>query len=117
MDGVFGVKARGDGAAEGFDRGDGRGGGAGHDDVDGAGELVGVAAEELDAVFDAVDGPGGAEFFDGDGLGGVEAFLVDPVLNCVEVDRGHFFGVSRVEDEGVGQSVFFDVSFATRGEE
>jgi hypothetical protein len=37
-----GVEARGDGAAEGFDAGDGGGGRAGDDDVDCGAELVGV---------------------------------------------------------------------------
>lgn len=42
LDGGGRVKARGDGATQGFDAGDGFGGGAGDDDVDGRGELVGV---------------------------------------------------------------------------
>lgn len=94
MDGVFGVVSRGDGAAERFDRSDGARRGAGDDDVDGCGEELGAAGEELDAVFDAVDGAAAGQFFEGDGVAGVDAFLVDPVLDFVEVDGGHFFRVA-----------------------
>jgi hypothetical protein len=39
-----------------------------------------------------VDGAGAGEFFEGYGLSGVEAFLLDPRLDRVEVDGGEFFG-------------------------
>jgi len=56
-----------------------------------------------------VDGAGAREFFESYRLSGVEAFLLDPRLDRVEVDGGEFFGeagemlrtvTSRVDLEG-----------------
>ena len=101
MDGVFGVESGCDGATEGFHGGDGGGRGARYDDVDRGGQLVCAAGQELDAVLGAVDGAGLGEFFDGDGIAGIDALLVDPVLDLVEVDGGHFFCVARYGAFGV----------------
>jgi hypothetical protein len=95
-DGHFGVVPCCHCSAHFFDGGDGGAGGARDDDVDCGGELVGAAGEQFDAVFDAVDGAGGGEFAQGDGLGGVEAGLVDPGLDCVEVYFGYIEGVAGV---------------------
>ena len=92
VDGVPGVEARGDGAAEGLDGGNGGLRGTGDDDVDGGCEGGGAAGEQFDAVFDAVHGARGGEFAEGDGLGGVDPTLVDPVLDSVEVYGGHVEG-------------------------
>lgn len=60
-----------------------------------------VVGEQLDTVFDAMEGAGGAELFEGDGLGGVEAALVDPGLDAVEVDGGHVEGVAKERELGL----------------
>jgi hypothetical protein len=97
VDRIFGVESGGDGPAEGFDGGNGGGGGTRYDNVDGRGEHVGAPGEEFDAVLDAMDGAGLVKFFDGYEFGGVDAFLVDPVLDFVEVNEGHLYSVSGVQ--------------------
>lgn len=91
-DGGAGVEAGCQGAAGGFDSGDCGGGGARDDEVDGLFEGCGGAAEDLDAVLGLVDAAGVGEFADGDGAGWVDAALVDPFLDALEVDGGHFGG-------------------------
>lgn len=113
----LGVEARRDGAAGGLDGGDGGRGRPGHHDVDGLFEhgggggscsvsgsgSVGVgvggrrggvdaAAEQLHALFGLVDAAGLGELADGDGAGRVDAALVDPRLDAVEVDGGEVKG-------------------------
>lgn len=88
-DGWFGVVAGGDFAAGGFDGGDCRGRGAADDNVDGSGEGLGAASEQLDAVFGAVDAARGGQLFDGDGFVGVQTAGVDPGLQAVDVERCH----------------------------
>lgn len=74
---------------------DGFGAGAGDDDVDWCGEFFFASGEEFDAVAGhAMDAPAGAQFFEGDGLGGVEAAGVEPVLNLIEVDWRELGGES-----------------------
>ena len=92
VDGVLGVEACGDGAAEGLDSGNGGLRGTGDNNIDGGCEGGGAAGEQFDAVFDAVHGARGGEFAEGDGLGGVDSSLVDPVLDSVEVYGGHVKG-------------------------
>lgn len=83
------VVAGRDGAAGGFDGFNCRGGGAGDNDLDGLFErFFAAAGEQFDAILDAVDTAGFCQFADCDGAGGVEAALVDPFLDAVEVDFG-----------------------------
>lgn len=111
LDGGGRVEAGGDGAAEGLDAGDGFGGCAGNDNVYGRGQVLGVLCarvsvpfstrvgtvaavthpcQQLDAVaLDAVQTARRVQLLHGDGLGGVEAALVDPRLDAVEVDGRH----------------------------
>lgn len=87
------VEAGRHGAAGGLDGRDGGGGGARDDDVDGLFESsIAAAAEELDAFFGLVDAAGLGEFADGDGAGWVDAALVDPFLDAVEVCGGQVGG-------------------------
>ena len=60
--------------------------------MEGDAELFGATSKELHAVFDVRDAIGIAEFFDGDGFGGIEAALIDPRLNAVKVYRNHVDG-------------------------
>jgi hypothetical protein len=107
LDGGGRVEAGGDGAAQGFDARNGFGGGARDNEVDGRGELLGVLrgplawpcvgvestypGQQLDAVpLDAVDAARLVQLLHGDGLRGVQAALVDPRLDAVEVDGRHF---------------------------
>ena len=53
-----------------------------------------ATGKELDAILDAVDSAGGGEFAQGDGQRWVEAALVDPGLECVEVDFGEVDGMA-----------------------
>lgn len=91
-DGGGGVEARCQRAAGGFDGFDGGAGGPRDDEVDGLFEGCGGAAEHFDAVFGLVDAAGMGEFADGDGSGWVDAALIDPFLDALEVDGGHFGG-------------------------
>ena len=87
--GRAGVESGGHGTAGGFDSGDGTGGGAGNDQVDGLLEDVfcGSSAQELDALLGLVDAARLSQFADGDGSGWVDAALVDPFLDTVQVHR------------------------------
>lgn len=87
--GRAGVESGGHGTAGGFDSRDGTGGGAGNDQVDGLLEDVfcGSAAQELDALLGLVDAARLSQFADGDGSGWVDAALVDPFLDTVQVHR------------------------------
>jgi hypothetical protein len=97
LDGAGSVVACCDSAAERLDGRDGGTGGARCDDVDGGFEGGGAAGEQFNAVgADAVDGAGFGEFAKGYGLGGVEAGLVDPGLDGVEVYGGEFGGEAGV---------------------
>lgn len=93
-----GVEARCQRAAGGLDGFDCGAGGAGDDKVDGLFEGCGGAAEDFDAVFGLVDASRVGEFADGDGSGWVDAALVDPFLDALEVDGGHING-EAVEGE------------------
>jgi hypothetical protein len=95
-DGEGRVEARGDGAAQLLDGRDGFGAGARDDDVDRGLQLFFAAREEFDAVFDAVHAVGLVELAHCDGLCGVQAAGVDPFLDAVQVDRGHFDGEAVV---------------------
>lgn len=87
------VEAGRHGAAGGLDGGDGGGGGARDDDVDGLFEgVVAAAAEEFHAFLGLVDAAGLGEFADGDRAGWVDAALVDPFLDSVEVYGGQVGG-------------------------
>lgn len=59
-------------------------------------ELGGAAAEELDAVLDGADDARLDELLGGDGLGGVEAAVVDPLFYLVEVGGGELEGAPAV---------------------
>ena len=48
-------------------------------------------AEKLDAVFDTVEAAGLAELFKSDRLGGIDTLGLYPLLETVEVERGHFY--------------------------
>jgi hypothetical protein len=91
-----------DGAAGGFDGGDGGGGGARGDDVNGLFKGFAAVAEDLEAV----DGSAGAfavvELFHCYWAVGVDAALVDPVLEAVEVDGCHFDGEAGLDGSGLG---------------
>ena len=101
-DGGARVEAACHGAAGGFDRCDGGGGGARYHDVDGVlegaaaacgglglgggvggGVGVGGAAEQLHAFFGLVDAAGLGELADRDRAGWVDAALIDPGLDTV----------------------------------
>lgn len=87
------VEAGRHGAAGGLDGRDGGGGSARDDDVDGLLEgAFAATAEELHAFFGLVDAAGLGEFADGDGAGWVDAALVDPFLDAVEVCGGQVGG-------------------------
>lgn len=93
LDGVPCVVAGRNGATDGFDSLNRRGRGAGDDDLDGLFECFFAATgEEFDTVLDAVDTAGLRKLADCDGTGGVEAALVDPLLDAVEVDFGDVEG-------------------------
>lgn len=53
---------------------------------------LGAVAEDLDAVDGSADAPALVELFHCDRLFGVNAALVDPVLETVEVDGCHVDG-------------------------
>lgn len=57
------------------------------------------ATEDLDAVFGLVDAAGVRQFADGDRARRVDAALVDPFLDALEVDGGH------IEGEAVGRRI------------
>lgn len=87
------VKAGRYGAASGLDGRYSGGGGARDDDVNGLFEgALSATAEELHAFFGLMDAAGLSEFADGDGAGWVDAALVDPFLDAVEVCGGQFGG-------------------------
>lgn len=50
--------------------------------------FAGTPAEQLHAVFRLVDTAGFGQFADRNGTGWVDAALVNPFLDSVEVDRG-----------------------------
>lgn len=80
------VEAGRHGAASGLDGSNGGSGGARDDDVNGLfKDALAAAAEELHAFFGLVDAAGLGEFADGDRAGWVDAALVDPFLDAVEV--------------------------------
>ena len=91
LDSERSIIPRSNSSAKLFHRIDRLGAGARHDDVDGCVKFFFASGEELDAVFDAMDAFTAIQLFEGDGLGGVEAALVDPVLDFVEVDGGHVY--------------------------
>lgn len=96
-----GVEAGRHRPASSLDGGDGAGGGARDDDVDGLLEdgsgstaflflvlvlsFAGAAAQELHAFLGLVDAARLHQFPDGDGAGWVDAALVDPFLDAVQV--------------------------------
>jgi len=56
-------------------------------DGEGWGKYV---AEKLNAIFDTVEAAGLAELFEGYRLGGIDALGLYPLLDTVEIERGHF---------------------------
>lgn len=80
LDGQARVVPRRDLSAGALDGLDGGGGGARDGDGDGVVEVRGAAAEELDAVLYGADDARLDELLGGDGLGGVEAAVVDPLF-------------------------------------
>lgn len=73
-------------SACGFDCFDSRTGGAGDDDVNRLRESGDSAPrEKFDSILDAVDTAGFSQFADGDWFGRVDAALVNPFLDAVEV--------------------------------
>ena len=80
LDGQAGVVPRRDFPAGALDGLNGGGGGAGDGDGDGVVEVCGATAEELDAVLYGADDACFDELLRGDGLGGVEAAVVDPLF-------------------------------------
>lgn len=72
-----------------FDSGDGGGGGARDYYVDGNGDGGIAFGEELHTIANVRDAPRLEQLADGDGAGGVEAALGDPVLDFGEVEGLH----------------------------
>lgn len=87
LDGGAGVEPRRHRSARSFDGGDGGGRGAGDDDVDGLLQsTIFSSAKQLDTVFGLVNAAGLGKFLDSDGPVRVDAALVDPLLDAIQVD-------------------------------